>query len=657
MKISTILDHVDSGHFALPVFQRGYVWNRGQVRRLFQSLYKGHPVGGLLVWITETDSVSLRGQKQSMPGMVTLLLDGQQRITTLYSVLRGKPPDFFDGNPTTLTGLHFHLETEEFEFYTPITMRDDPLWVDVTGLMRVGLGGVDEICRHASQAGSNEHSSALYSSYMGKLLNLLQISDTNLHVEEVTGSDKSLNTVVEIFNCVNSAGTMLSKGDLALARICAIWPEAREEMKEKLQQWEDAGYGFDLIWLLRSVNAMLTGKAQFIHLDGLTKADVQKGLVQACRHIDTILNLIGGKLGLDHHRVLFGRYAIPVMVRYCEQKSGSLTTEEHDKLLFWYVQAAMWGRFSGSTETEIERALSILNASGNEVDALIEDQELWHHFRITPHNFDGSRISARFYPVLYMLTRMGEARDWGTNIPLKANMLGKMNQLEVHHIFPTSRLMKLGYDLKMRNAVSNFCLLTKDTNLKIRASFPEDYFAKVEEEHPGALASQWIPNDRDLWKIENYPDFLEARKILLAKEANRRLAKLLHVDEQQFVDAYVGITSKREMEEQPVTIGDVADDIEMKTLSDLNDWAKAQGFAAGELSHEYSDPDSGEQLAVFDLVWPDGLQQGLTQPVAVLLNEDAEVIGLANTAGFRCFTSPDAFKNYVNSELLAVVPA
>ena len=108
-------------------------------------------------------------------------------------------------------------------------MRDDPLWVDVTGLMRVGLGGVDEICRHASQAGSNEHSSALYSSYMGKLLNLLQISDTNLHVEEVTGSDKSLNTVVEIFNCVNSAGTMLSKGDLALARICAIWPEAREE--------------------------------------------------------------------------------------------------------------------------------------------------------------------------------------------------------------------------------------------------------------------------------------------------------------------------------------------------------------------------------------------------------------------------------------------
>ena len=48
MKISTILDHIDSGHMALPEVQRGYVWNLDQVRVLFNSLYKCHPVGGLL---------------------------------------------------------------------------------------------------------------------------------------------------------------------------------------------------------------------------------------------------------------------------------------------------------------------------------------------------------------------------------------------------------------------------------------------------------------------------------------------------------------------------------------------------------------------------------------------------------------------------------
>jgi uncharacterized protein with ParB-like and HNH nuclease domain len=54
MKISTILDHIDSGYMALPEFQRGYVWNHDQVRDLFVSLYKRHPVGGRLVWPTET---------------------------------------------------------------------------------------------------------------------------------------------------------------------------------------------------------------------------------------------------------------------------------------------------------------------------------------------------------------------------------------------------------------------------------------------------------------------------------------------------------------------------------------------------------------------------------------------------------------------------
>lgn len=170
--------------------------------------------------------------------------------------------------------------------------------------------------------------------------------------------------------------------------------------------------------------------------------------------------------------------------------------------------------------------------------------------------------------------------------------------------------------------------------------------------HPGALASQWIPDDRELWKIENYTEFLAARKELLAKEANRRLANLWHVDEEMFVRASVGVASVRAAAEEPSSIGDVVDDIEMKSLNDLNEWTEERGFARGELAYEYSDLDSGDQLAVFDLVWPNGLQHNLSQPVAVLLNEGRDVIGLANTAGFRCFTTPDAFKNYVNVELL-----
>lgn len=62
MKISTILDHIDNGHMALPEFQRGYVWNRDQVRGFFDSLYRRHPVGGLLVWVTESNTATHRGR-------------------------------------------------------------------------------------------------------------------------------------------------------------------------------------------------------------------------------------------------------------------------------------------------------------------------------------------------------------------------------------------------------------------------------------------------------------------------------------------------------------------------------------------------------------------------------------------------------------------
>src|SRR6266511_2632513 len=138
MKISTILDHIDSGHMALPEFQRGYVWNRDQVRGLFDSLYRRHPVGGLLVWTTESKSAAHRGDAPLANGVVNLLLDGQQRITTLYGVVRGKPPKFFDGNVLTFTGLRFHLENETFAFAQPQKMHGDPLWIDLSYNMRKG---------------------------------------------------------------------------------------------------------------------------------------------------------------------------------------------------------------------------------------------------------------------------------------------------------------------------------------------------------------------------------------------------------------------------------------------------------------------------------------------------------------------------------------
>jgi hypothetical protein len=239
-------------------------------------------------------------------------------------------------------------------------------------------------------------------------------------------------------------------------------------------------------------------KFQFLH--DKSAEDIQDELKRATKHVDRCLNMIGGRLGLDHDQVLFGRFAIPVMVRYLDQRSGPMNEQERDKLLFWFVQAGMWGRFSGSTESFIDQDLAALEGADGGLDKLLEQLGLWHGgLRVEPGHFTGWSLGARFYPVLYLLTRMGEARDWGTGLPLRSSLLGKMRSLEVHHIFPKAQLYKHGYKRAEVNALANFCFLTKNTNLVIGARPPEEYFPRVEKAHAGVLASQWIPGDPDLF--------------------------------------------------------------------------------------------------------------------------------------------------------------
>jgi len=191
---------------------------------------------------------------------------------------------------------------------------------------------------------------------------------------------------VDIFNQVNSGGTKLPKGDLTLAKICAEWPDARDTMKVKLKEGAKADYNFNLDWLLRSVNTTLTGEAKFQFLHDKTAEDIQEGLERATKHIDTILNLISGRLGLDHDQVFFGRFGVPVMVRYLDHRSGLMGEIERDKLLFWFVQAGMWGRFSSSTESFIDQDLAALEGPDGGLNKLLDQLRLWHGWLLVePH--------------------------------------------------------------------------------------------------------------------------------------------------------------------------------------------------------------------------------------------------------------------------------
>ena len=235
MLVSTILESIDIGAIALPEFQRGYVWNRKQVRDFMLSLYLKRPVGSLLIWITPSETAPARGDGQLQTGNVRLILDGQQRVTTLYGLIKGSPPEFFDGNEKAFTGLMFHLEDETFEFYGPVKMRDNPYWIDVTKLLTEGL---DQFIEHVS---SSDEMRPNLVRYIERLNAITLVKEKNFHIEEVAGDKIMLDDVVEIFNNVNSGGTKLSKGDLALAKVCARWPQARNQMRKLLDKWQSKG--------------------------------------------------------------------------------------------------------------------------------------------------------------------------------------------------------------------------------------------------------------------------------------------------------------------------------------------------------------------------------------------------------------------------------
>ena len=520
MELSTILALIDEGGLTLPKFQRGYVWKRPDVSKLMRSLYKGYPVGSLLVWETRATQKDIRRDQQLAGGAHKLLLDGQQRVTSLYGIIRGKKPAFSDGDPKAFENLYFDVIDEEFEFYGPTKMNGNPRWISVTELMQKGVGPFfPRFLDHPD-----------LETYTNRLLAITNIKSREFHVETVAGKDRTMDVVVDIFNQVNSGGTKLSKGDLALAKICADWSEAREEMQKRLAKWEAEGYRFNLDWLLRCINAILTGHADFAELDknDLTTDDIKVGLKRAEKHIDNALNHIAWRLGLDDSSVLGSPNSIPAIVRLFDKEKTFPDHKILDQLLYWYIHAMLWGRYSGPVETVIRQDLMAVDENDDAVAALT-DRLRQHrgHLRVEPQDFAGWTRGSRFYPLLYMLTRVYGTRDLDSGIELRKHLLGGMNQLELHHIFPKARLRKYNYQVyKEINAVANFTFLTKATNLKISAREPEEYFAEYEAKHPGALASHWLPMDRELWKIENYRDFLAARRELLASAANDFLGQL-----------------------------------------------------------------------------------------------------------------------------------
>ena len=160
------------------------------------------------------------------------------------------------------------------------------------------------------------------------------------------------------------------------------------------------------------------------------------------------------------------------------------------------------------------------------------------------------------------------------------------------------------------------------------------------KKQPGALESHWIPTEPELWKIENYEVFLQKRRELLAVGANEFLQSLYEdVVPQVVIENFTDRLAPN-----------VQDEEEENQLAEVAHWMEEQGLSSGECNYVILDNDVEY---ILDLAWPDGVQVGLSKPLALLLNESEEVCAAANRAGFTYLTDAQGFKDYVKANYIA----
>jgi hypothetical protein len=524
--VRDLITEVAKGQLQLPEFQRGYVWSRDQVRALVESLYRKRPTGQLLVWHAYRDVPTRGSEAKSEKTM--LLLDGQQRLTSLYVLIKGVPPPFYEGE-ALFFDLYFNLATQEFRFFQKSVMSNDPTWISVPEVLRDGSDGLlsrleelpkdrqDAILRHA-----------------GRLGQLGQIRDYQYNREELKDESLTIDDVVDIFTRVNHAGTDLRRSDLALAHLCASWPEARAELRNFSLEMGRYGFALDIENLVRAVAGTAGGTVIFTpQFYRIPAADMKAAWPKVKKSYENLVN------ALRHHAFIdtiddlsTPLVVVPVLVYLARRNCVFESAVERDRFIRWMLLANIWSRYAGQTDSKLQRDVNALGGSDPTERLVAEILADRGRIELEAKDLEGKGAQTAIYRLGYIVARWREAQDWFSGTMLYAKAIGKSNGLESHHVFPRDVLHKNGYGTpearRAVNELANRAFLTKRANLAITNRYPSSYLPKVQRSFPGALEAQCVPLEQDLWKVANYDLFLHERRKLLAKAMNQFLKRLAH---------------------------------------------------------------------------------------------------------------------------------
>lgn len=533
----------DGGGLWLPNIQRQFVWQEDQIARLFDSIMRQYPLSSMLIWKTKEKirhrsfiqnfndgRTDLKGHYQPDHERVKrLVLDGQQRLQSLYIGLKGS----IDGKVLCLNLLSGQENSVDemryaFQFHNQNTVQW-PLvpFSEIISNRKLPEEIVQQLIKKNSlQLSETERTTVT--------MNISRAqrefsSDTGLLYQELDSvyddSGVSFDDVVEIFIRANSGGTKLSKSDLMFTLLTTEWTEADITFENFLNDINDNGrFQFTRDFLIKLSTTILGYGAKY-DVDKLRKADVRKDIDQNWAKIEGALRFVKDqvvtKTYIRSNKAMTSYIAlIPLVYAYYHYP------QQWGEALFlpkYLVSVLMLGTFSGHPDSLVDKLVSVINEhSGFAIGPIFEAIESagrrtqLSEDQILNHSYYGSGN-------IHLLFNLWYGREY------KASSL--KSEPQVDHLFAQTLLRNVketNPDTGRRNQkyakwqidqLANCMLLTaKENGAGDKGSQPLDQW--LEDKNEEFLELHCIPRDKELWKIERFEDFIIARQKLILERFN-----------------------------------------------------------------------------------------------------------------------------------------
>lgn len=517
LTIRKLIDRISSGDIRIPAFQRDFVWEPEQVAFLLDSIYKGFPIGTIILWRTDR---RLKSEKKlgyfSLPEPqkdypVNYVLDGQQRLTSLFSVFQNElKPDtkewvdiYFDmlAEENVQESLFLALEDSEVDSDRHFPVKT---LFDTVGYRKATTKLNDEKLKRIDELQSK------FKEY--------------LVPNEVFESDDR-NKVAIVFERINRAGTALNVFELLSA-----WSWSEEfDLVEKFSSLQDviSDHGFedlceDKDLQLRICAGVITGETTPKQILDLKGEDIRSRFSEIEAGIIGALDFLKREANVKHYKMLpFPGLLVPLGAFFATKKPEGInyTEKQKQQILRWFWRSLLSRRFS--SDVNQRQALDIVEMLKLRDD---ENYSFKHQKAEVKIDFQKSIFSAANANSRVLILLLNSATPYSFLSGAKIDtdkVLKKSSKHEFHHIYPQKYLEALGKESQDINVLANICFLTRADNNKIKARAPSDYLKDIEatkkEEY---LKKALCPLD---FSNMTYEKFLEERSKLLTAHAEEMM--------------------------------------------------------------------------------------------------------------------------------------